>query len=285
MFGALSIAAAGFAAWPVWQAHGLLRPARALLAGALAASVLGVGIGFYLFVGMPQLAWRAVAPPEAGGVRGLVAELSRRVRDRPRDLTGWTLLGRGYLTLGDPEQAAVAFHQASDIAPEQQRPELLSAYGEALTLAADGTVTPEAEAAFDATLRAQPRDFGARFYLGQAFAARRDTARALSLWQSLLADSPPNAPWRAGLIDRIATLGAPAGSTPDLGAMVNRLASRLQSNPRDLEGWQRLIRAYVVMGEEAAARAALVTARAAMRGNSKDLAALAAEARVLKIGN
>jgi cytochrome c-type biogenesis protein CcmH len=49
-------------------------------------------------------------------------------------------------------------------------------------------------------------------------------------------------------------------------AMVKRLATRLAANPDDAEGWQRLAKAYGVLGEtqkaeEAAARAAALAKR------------------------
>ena len=59
---------------------------------------------------------------------------------------------------------------------------------------------------FSAALAGDPKDVKARFYLGQAYAQRRDIVHALALWQSLLADTPPNAPWRGVLLDSIATL-------------------------------------------------------------------------------
>ena len=93
---------------------------------------------------------------------------------------------------------------------------MLSAYGEALTLAAQGDVTPEAEAAFRAALAGDPKDVKARFYLGQAYAERRDSAHALALWQSLLADTPPNAPWRGVLLDRIAILSGMTQAQPNI---------------------------------------------------------------------
>jgi cytochrome c-type biogenesis protein CcmH len=39
-------------------------------------------------------------------------------------------------------------------------------------------------------------------------------------------------------------------------AMVDRLAGELKANPRDVEGWERLMRARMVLGETAAAAAA-----------------------------
>jgi len=279
---AFLLAAAFVVAWPVWRARGTAPLPHALLAAAIASFVIGVGGGAYLLLGSPELAERALATPESRGARGLIAELARRIRERPNDVTGWTLLGRGYLTLNDPEQAAIAFRHASEIAPPQQKPELLSSWGEALTLAA-GAVTPEAEAAFRTALAQDPRDFAARFYLGQAFAERRDTAQALASWRRLLADAPPDAPWRAEVVDRVAALEGRSGALVDIHAMVAGLAARLHVQPDDPPGWERLMRAYTVLGEQSKARSALANARAALRGSPQDLATLESEARALKL--
>jgi cytochrome c-type biogenesis protein CcmH len=277
-----SIAAAFVAAWPAWRARGTALLPRALLAAAIATFVIGVGGGAYLVLGRPELAERALRTPESRGVRGLIAELARRIRDRPNDVTGWMLLGRGYLTLNDPQQAAIAFRHASQIATPQQMPELLSSWGEALTLAA-GAVTPDAEAAFRSALARDPKDFAARFYLGQAYAERRDTAQALAMWRGLLADAPAHAPWRAELVDRIAALQGRPGAVVDIYAMVAGLAARLHAQPNDPPGWEHLVRAYTVLGEPAKARSALENARAALRDRPQDLAILQTEARTLKL--
>jgi cytochrome c-type biogenesis protein CcmH len=239
--------------------------------------VAGIGGGVYLLVGSPELARESLAGPEANGIKGLVIELAQRMRAQPHDVTGWTLLGRGYLTLGDPGQAAVAFRQASALAEPDKKPELLSAYGEAATLAA-GTLTPEAEAAFRAALAGNPKDFAARYYLGQAYADRQDAVRARRIWESLLADSPPNAAWRADLTRRLAAL-APSGV--DVQAMVDGLAARLHAHPNDPSGWQKLVRSYVVLGEKHKAQGALSDARAALRNRPEALMAVEAEARSL----
>jgi cytochrome c-type biogenesis protein CcmH len=46
-----------------------------------------------------------------------------------------------------------------------------------------------------------------------------------------------------------------------IGAMVARLADRLKENGNDLDGWQRLLRAYIVLGERDKAKAAAADAR------------------------
>jgi cytochrome c-type biogenesis protein CcmH len=49
--------------------------------------------------------------------------------------------------------------------------------------------------------------------------------------------------------------------------MVDRLASRLEENPQDAQGWQRLIRSYSVLGEGEKATQALTDGLAAFEGN------------------
>jgi len=46
--------------------------------------------------------------------------------------------------------------------------------------------------------------------------------------------------------------------------MVERLAARLKQNGDDVEGWLRLVRAYLVMGDRDKAKSALADARQAV---------------------
>jgi len=272
----LACAAVGFAVWPLLR--GPAARGRVLLIGAIAALVLGLSLGSYVLLGSPALALRSLTGPSGDDVRGLVAVLARRVLQTPDDARGWTLLGRGYLTLNDPSDAAAAFKRGLAVAAPAQRADLLSAYAEALTLAASGAVSPEAEAAFNDVLKSQPRDRAARFYLGQVAAQRGDNAQALALWESLLPDLPAGNPLRNLLVDRIAMLRAETGTAPDVNAMVEGLSRRLKSNPADANGWRRLVRAYAVLGQRDKAQQALSDGRKALKNDAAGLAALNAEA-------
>jgi len=53
--------------------------------------------------------------------------------------------------------------------------------------------------------------------------------------------------------------------------MVERLAGRLKQNGDDVEGWLRLIRAYMVMGDRDKAKGALTDARQALANNAERL--------------
>jgi len=285
IFTLITATALTFVVWPLWRGSQLR--GRLLLVAATVVLFLGIGAGTYLIVGRPALAVRSLEGADTRNLNGLIALLVKRVHAAPDDLRGWVFLGKAYLTAGDGEDSAKAFARAIALSEKAKRPDpnLYSAYGEALAHAT-GAVPPEAQAAFAKTLALNPKDQAARYYLGIAFVAHGENAKAIAMWQSLVADAPPNAPWRQELVDRIAALTASSGAAPpDIGAMVAGLDARLKQNPDDPAGWQRLVRAYHVLGDDAKARAALADARAAMAKNADALAALSAEAKELKLEN
>ena len=105
----------------------------------------------------------------------------------------------------------------------------------------------------------------------------------------LLAKAPPNAPWRPLVQAALARVGgstAPALSDDAMAAakdmneadrgamihrMVDRLAARLKQNGDDVEGWLRLVRAYMVMGDRDKAKGALTEARQAVANDAERL--------------
>ncbi|MGD0190241.1 MAG: hypothetical protein ABSD74_05835 [Rhizomicrobium sp.] len=282
IFGLLILLAAAFACLPIIRSGTMSVLMKLVSGGVVLLAVCAIGGGFYVMRGSPHLAVRALGPPDSHDVPALVAAVARRVRERPSDPLGWVLLGKGYLALHDAGDAAAAFRRAVEVAPQDEKPELLSAYGEAL-YAASGAVTDEAQAAFRSVLSGRPKDPAARYYLGLAEAERGNRSGALSWWKPLLAEAPPGAEWRPMLVDRIAALEGQAGQSPDIVAMVAKLAQRLKASPDDPDGWQRLVRAYAVLGEPDKARSALTDARVALQKNAAALAALHDEAASLKL--
>jgi cytochrome c-type biogenesis protein CcmH len=193
------------------------------------------------------------------------------------------------MTAGDARDAANAYGRAVMVARQTHVEDatLDSAYGEA-QVEANGAVTDEAVAAFTAALAFNPRDAAARFFLGQARAERDDRPGALAYWQPLLAEVPASAPLHQMLVDRIALLtaqgaGGGNGGAPDPKAMVAMLAARLKQDPNDAQGWQRLIRAYSVLGQTGDAKEALATARKTFANDRNAMAALETEASELKL--
>jgi cytochrome c-type biogenesis protein CcmH len=210
-------------------------------------------------------------------------QLKARLEREPDHPEGWVLLGRTLASLQRFDEARDAYGRAIALKPDQ--PQLHAELGEVLVLAAAGTVTPAAEAEF-AKSGDDPR---ARFYGAEAALQHGDAAKAASTLQALLADAPADAPWRKVVAARLAQIApgvalpgarAPSGPTAQditsaqsmspeerqamIRSMVERLATRLEQQPDDKEGWTRLAHAYYVLGETAKAEAA--RARAQMAG-------------------
>ncbi len=287
----VALAAVAFVVLPLWKTAES-KKAKALLAGAVALFVLGIGGGVYWVVGEPQLALRDALGTDSREIGALAPMLIERVRKNPDDEQAWFYLARIYITAGDAGQAAGALSKAVEAGRRHGREsaDLYTAQGELLIQANNGQVTPAAMAALQSALRLDPRNAPARYYLGMAAAQKGDNAAAANYWQSLLADlGPDNTQLRSDLTDRLASLGAATArvtgkdGAPDPMAMVASLAARLQKQPNDPPGWLRLIRAYSVLGETAKAKEALATARKTVGVDATVKAALDSQAKELKL--
>ncbi len=271
----------------------------------LAAAVLiaiglpAVAFPLYARLGQPMLpdeplASRKVAPKTDDGIEAAVAAVEARLAAKPDDGRGWAVIAPVYMRLERYSDAAHAYAEALRVLGED--PMRRAAYGEALVAAAGGVVTSEARQAFDRALTDQPGLPQARYYL--ALAAEEDGKKvdAIRDYQSLLADSPPDAPWRNMVSAHLAALtGEPAPTTdtaaipaaqrPMIEGMVSKLATRLASNGGGVDEWSRLIRAYTVLHEDGKAKAALVDAHKALASDANAVASLDALARDLGLGD
>lgn len=241
-----------------------------------------------------------------------LARLNAHLKDHPDDLTGWILLARSDLDMGRYDDAVSAYTHAVTLS--HQRLDLVGDLAEARVLAAAGTVTPEAKAAFEQGLKDPNTAPRSRYYLALYKFQHGDPHGALQEWVDLEGDSPKDAAWLPFLrrrIDQTASqLGidpttlktssgksrpapppmtaaaqptvpaAPSASEPNtsppspaevaaaeqatrgatsaqreamIRGMVANLAAKLQQNPDDIDGWVRLGRSYMVLGDPAKA--------------------------------
>jgi cytochrome c-type biogenesis protein CcmH len=226
----------------------------------------------------------------------LMAKAEAHLAQKPDDLRGWEILAPLYRGTERYADAAKAFAQILRLKGPDAG--LYADLGEMLVLANEGLVPKEATQAFAEALKRDPTSPKARFYAGLALKQDGKTAEALALWQALLADTKPGDTWRGALEQQIATLspGAPALSDEQVAAaenmtpqdrenmirgMVDGLEERLKSNPADLEGWQRLIRARIVLGDMDKARQAYDAAREHFKADAEAIASLGRAAKDL----
>ena len=80
--------------------------------------------------------------------------------------------------------------------------------GNALTLYANGMITPAAQLAFERAAKIAPDHPGPPYFMGLAYAQAGQVERAQAIWSDLLARAPADAPWRANVEQRLAELRA-----------------------------------------------------------------------------
>jgi cytochrome c-type biogenesis protein CcmH len=230
----------------------------------------------------------------------MIAQVEGHLARNPNDGRGWEVIAPVYTRLGRFEDALKARRNALRLNGETAQRS--AALGEALVLAANGVVTAEAKAAFERAVALDGSDVQARYFLGLAAEQEGNPAQAAEVWRGLLAAAPPDAPWRDFIQRALARVGgtaAPAGPTkeqvaassdlsPDqrstmVRGMVARLAERLQNDGSDVEGWMRLVRSYMVLGEPDKARAAVADARRALAGDAVKLQRLDELIKELKL--
>jgi cytochrome c-type biogenesis protein CcmH len=249
----------------------------------------------YLMLGSPELpgaplAARLQAPNESRSIESLVAQVEDHIEHNPNDGAAWEVLAPVYMRLGRFDDAVKAWRHAISLNGVSAARE--ADLGEALVAADNGIVTNEAKSAFDRALALDGQDVMARFYTGMAADQDGRRAEADAIWRGLLADAPPGAPWAEVVrhaMERSASAAAPTASTsgpgpsegdmaaaaklsPDqknqmISGMVARLADRLKQDGSDVEGWLRLLRAYMVLGERDKAHAGAADARRALAGD------------------
>lgn len=252
------------------------------LAGVLSmAAVLAVPLlswGIYSRIGSPDLpsqplAERMAKNPADSSVDELVARAEAHLTKNPSDGRGWDVLAPIYLRIGRFPDAATAYRNAIRLAGETAARQ--AGLGEAMVNGASGVVSAEAQAAFEAALKLEPENPKANFYLALALSQEGRKPEAVALLQKMQASLPGDSPWRRAVGQALAAEGSrpAAGPTEDqvaaasslsdedrsamIETMVAGLDEKLKQNPRDAEGWMRLIRSYAVLRKPDEARAAL----------------------------
>lgn len=229
---------------------------------------------------------RASAPAGLASVDEMIDRLALRLKAQPNDPEGWRMLGWSYFTTERYLEAAQAYANAVALQPDHAA--LRSSYGEAIVRSSGGAVTQQARSVFGKALALDPRDPRARFFSGLAKEQDGEKRAALEDWIAVLKDAAPGEDWVADLEQRVADLareigadisgrlaqrkgptsadirnaaGLPADQqSAMIRGMVDGLARRLETSPRDEDGWIKLIRSYTVLGEAEAAKRALQTA-------------------------
>ncbi len=260
------------------------------------ATVLAIPLiswGIYTKIGSPDLpaqplAERLSRPPDQNTPAELIARAEAHLTLNPDDGQGWEVLAPIYLRIGRPADAVTAYQNAIRLNGDSVQRQL--GLGEAMTAAADGKVTPEAEAVFKHALQLDPKDMRAQFFIIDGWMQQGKLTEARDLIRKLLVEAPADVPWREQAQAALTRLDQEiSGDAPDVSDvekagpdasqveaaagmssqdraqmienMVAGLAEKLKQSPDDVEGWERLVRSYVVLNRPNDAIEALARAK------------------------
>jgi cytochrome c-type biogenesis protein CcmH len=292
---------------------------RVLALGCAVIAVPLIAIPLYEQLGSPGLAsGQTVASrgvesdKQAPPIADLIARIEQHLKENPKDSRGWEVIAPVYMRLGRYRDAVTARRNLLDLLGSTAERE--TDLGEAMAMAAGGEITSDAKAAFERAGTIEPGNVKSMFYLGVAAQQRGDNSEAARLWRELIAQASPDAPWLPLVRERLAQVSpgdappapggyalatrpsAPAGPaaeavlkmSPEEQAqfMRNRVAdleARLHKDGTDVDGWLRLLRAYVVLGERDKAKAAVAEARGALAREPEKLKLLDAGLKDLNV--
>ena len=258
----------------------------------------GISWGLYSAIGTPDLPSQPLAERKGNTIQDksaveLIAQAEAHLARSPEDGRGWAILAPIYLRIGRVDDSINAYRKALEL--QGKDIDRLIGLGEALTIKANGRVTDEALSLFEDAGKLEPTDVRPPLMKARALlqAGKRDDA--IGVLQIILNTSPENALWRADIEQTIANLKSgktdtspaagnngpqPRGPTAEdveaaaaldeqgrkdmIRSMVDGLAEKLRDNPADVDGWERLLRAYAVLGERDNATEALRNAAKAL---------------------
>ena len=279
---------------PLWRRRATAVAGLVLL--PMGATALYLSLGSPQMPGQP-LAERARTVRQDRSIQDLVSQVEAHLEHNPDDARGYAVVAPVYMRLGRFADAVNARRRLLALSGESA--DRQADLGEALAAAANGVITIEAKAAFERALALDPNELKSKYYTGIAAEQDGDKAKAAAIWTGMLKDAAPDAPWAPMVREAMTRVGGtpPAAVAPaiagsagpsaaDVAAaggmsekdrgdmirgMVARLAEKLKQDGNDLEGWQRLLRAYMVLGERDKAAAAAGDAKKALASDPDKL--------------
>lgn len=237
----------------------------------------------------------------------LVAKLRTAVANRPDDLQGQQLLARNEANLGNLTAAYKAQERVLAIKGDAATDGDILTQATLMVQAADGQVSPEAEALLQRVLARDVANDTALFFTGIVNMQVGRYDLAFGYWNRLLDTAPADSPWRPEVTSRMVALAEVAGvkyTPPDapvaapglpgpdaaaieaakdmtpaerqamIRSMVEGLNDRLASEGGSAEEWARLILALGNLGEKDRAAAIYAEAQQTFAGRTIELSGL-----------
>jgi len=182
---------------------------------ALFGAVLVFGLAGYAWQGSPGQPSTPKAPGTEGAGQGeAMVEGRAALFDRTQPAPNYLVTSDAFARRGKFADAATLLQRG--LAENPRDLESWLALGLALVGHADGFVTPAALQAFGRAKAINPGHPGAEYFLGFAYLQSGEVVAARNVWAGLVERSPPDAPWREGMVAEVARLNDVIARAPML---------------------------------------------------------------------
>lgn len=196
---------------------------------------------------------QAAAPEKDAMVAGMIAKLAQKLEANPKDRDGWAMMIRSLIVTGDKKGADEALTKALDIFKDD-------------TATQDGLKQIATEATQKMAGKATGADANAAGGAASSALPSGSAAPQISADQQAAVQAMPAQDQQAMIQ-----------------GMVQKLSDRLKDNPKDMDGWVRLMRAYQVLKDADKAKSALSDSLKAFDGDQASIDELKAAATELGI--
>jgi len=193
------------------------RASRKMIWG-MAAFVVVVAAAGYARYGTPSAVKGVPVASSAGGaghgnamgqIEAMVGQLEQRLKDKPDDAEGWSMLGRSYSAMGRYPDAVSAFQRVVDMKPQEAQ--AYADLADAKAMAAGRNLAGEPAALIAKALQLDPKNLKALALAGTIAFDSNDFAKAAMLWEAAVAVAEPGSELARNLQGGVAEARSRAG--------------------------------------------------------------------------
>jgi len=178
------------------------KPPVLLLAGLTVAIVVIAAAG-YLWKGIPAQQQGEAEQPQMTSADGKAAphstnaeqivamteKLAERLKEKPDDVEGWSMLARSYSVLGRHADALKAYEKALSLRKDDAT--LMADYADSLAVNNDSNLDGEPMKLVERALKIDPKNLKALYLAGTYDFNKKDYKGAVKMWEKLAESGPP----------------------------------------------------------------------------------------------
>lgn len=178
------------------------KPPVLLLAGLTVAIVVIAAAG-YLWKGIPAQQQGEAEQPQMTSADGKAAphstnaeqivamteKLAERLKEKPDDVEGWSMLARSYSVLGRHADALKAYEKALSLRKDDAT--LMADYADSLAVNNDSNLEGEPMKLVERALKIDPKNLKALYLAGTYDFNKKDYKGAVKMWEKLAESGPP----------------------------------------------------------------------------------------------